>query len=178
MRRAVFLDRDGVINRVAVRDGKPFPPESVEVVEIIDGVGAALNDLRAAGYVLIVVTNQPDVARGKQSRQAVELIHARLLESLPLDEILPCYHDGDSCECRKPKPGALMGAADRLHLDLTRSFMVGDRWQDVEAGQRAGCRAMFIDYGYEERQPEAPFIRVASLTEAAAWILNRFEDTP
>ena len=140
MKRAVFLDRDGVINRAVVRDGKPHPPESADVLEIIDGVGGALERLRVAGYLLIVVTNQPDVARGKQSRQTIELMHAQLLDRLPLDEILPCYHDGDSCECRKPKPGALIGAADRLQLDLTRSFTVGDRWRDIEAGQRAGCR--------------------------------------
>lgn len=178
MRRAVFLDRDGVINRAVVRAGKPYPPDSVDALEIIDGTAAALERLRSAGYVLIVVTNQPDVARGTQCVEEVEAMHARLHGELPLDEILSCYHDGDACECRKPKAGALIAAAARWHLDLTRSFMVGDRWRDIEAGQRAGCQSLFVDYEYQEQQPEAPFIRVASLTEAVEWILSNSTDTP
>ncbi|MEP6835795.1 MAG: HAD family hydrolase [Gemmatimonas sp.] len=177
MRRAVFLDRDGVINRAFVRGGKPYPPDSVDTLEILDGVKDALTRLHNAGYQLLVVTNQPDVARGTQRLDVIEAMHERLRLELPLDEILACYHDGDDCECRKPKPGALLAAAERLQLDLTGSFMVGDRWRDIEAGQRAGCQSVFIDYGYKEQQPVAPFARVASLTDAANWILSKHPDT-
>ena len=170
--RAVFLDRDGVINRAVVREGKPYPPDSIDGIEIIDGVADALQRLRSAGYRLIVITNQPDVARGTQRRDTVEGMHAQLLQALPLHEIRACYHDGEFCDCRKPNPGALLDAAERWQLDLSRSFMVGDRWRDVAAGQRAGCQSFFIDYGYDEQQPEPPFTRVASLAEAAGWILN------
>lgn len=173
MRRAVFLDRDGVINRAIVRDGKPYPPHSANELEILDGVADALTRLHLAGYLLLVVTNQPDVPRGTQLLETIEAMHDQLKRELPLDEILACFHDGDGCECRKPKPGALLQAAERLHLDLAASFMVGDRWRDIEAGQRAGCQALFIDYQYNEQQPVAPFVRVNSLREAANWILSQ-----
>jgi D-glycero-D-manno-heptose 1,7-bisphosphate phosphatase len=170
--RAVFLDRDGVINRATVRDGKPHPPDTVDELEVLDGVPDALVKLHDAGFRLIVVTNQPDVARGSQTREAVEAMNARLTSALPVDEIVACYHDGDACDCRKPKPGALLDAARRHDIELDRSFMVGDRWRDIEAGQRAGCRCLFIDYGYREQQPAGPFVRVDSLAAAAEWILQ------
>jgi D-glycero-D-manno-heptose 1,7-bisphosphate phosphatase len=168
----VFLDRDGVINRAVVRDGKPHPPDSIEELEVLAGVPDALLKLRSAGFRLIVVTNQPDVARGTQTREAVEAIHARLTAELAVDEVVACYHDGDACECRKPKPGALFDAAHRHGVELERSFMVGDRWRDIEAGQRAGCRCLFVDHGYAEQQPAGSFVRVSSLAAAADWIIE------
>jgi D-glycero-D-manno-heptose 1,7-bisphosphate phosphatase len=174
VRRAVFLDRDGVLNRAVIRDGKPFPPDSLEELEILPGVPAALAGLRAAGFLLIVVTNQPDVAKGLQHRSVVESMHQRLRTELPLDEILVCYHqDSDECDCRKPAPGLLRDAAIHFELDLPSSYMVGDRWRDVDAGRRAGCRTVLLDYGYRERLPEnQPDVRVSSLTDGADWILG------
>jgi D-glycero-D-manno-heptose 1,7-bisphosphate phosphatase len=172
MTRAVFLDRDGVINRAIVRDGKPYPPQTIEALEVLAGVPDALSRLRNAGFRLIVVTNQPDVARGAQTRETVEAMHARLASELAVDEVITCYHDGDSCDCRKPKPGSLLDAARRHGLDLDRSFMIGDRWRDIEAGQRAGCQCLFVDHGYLEQQPADPFVRVPSLAAAAEWILE------
>jgi D-glycero-D-manno-heptose 1,7-bisphosphate phosphatase len=172
MARAIFLDRDGVLNHTTVRDGRPYPPHSLESLRLIEGVAAALLRLRGAGFLLIAVTNQPDVARGTTSRETVEQIHSRLMQQLALDEIITCYHDGDACECRKPKPGALLEAAQRYGLDLRQSYMIGDRWKDIEAGQRAGCTCLFIDYGYRERQPVPPFVTVSGLAAAADWILT------
>jgi D-glycero-D-manno-heptose 1,7-bisphosphate phosphatase len=172
-RSAVFLDRDGVINRAVVRGGRPHPPSSLDDLEILDGVAEALRALHDAGFLLIVVTNQPDVARGAQTIETVEAMHELLRRRLVLDEIVACYHDGDTCECRKPRPGALLDAARRHDIDLGASFMVGDRWRDIEAAHRAGCSAIFIDCGYDERQPEPPFVRVGSLAEAARCILSR-----
>jgi D-glycero-D-manno-heptose 1,7-bisphosphate phosphatase len=178
-RRAVFLDRDGVLNRALLRAGRPHPPSSVAELEITPGAREALADLRAAGYLLIVVTNQPDVARGKQSRETVELINARLMEQLPLDEIRVCYHDdGDGCACRKPLPGMLREAAAERGISLERSFMVGDRWRDIEAGERAGTRTIFIDHHYEERRPTDAHAEVATLADAARWILAHGETSP
>ncbi len=172
-RRAVFLDRDGVINRAVVRDGKPYPPASTDEVEVLPGVADGLRRLKAAGYVLIVVTNQPDVARGRQTREAVEAIHARLAAALPVDDFRVCYHDDkDDCACRKPKPGMIAAAARDHGVDLASSVMVGDRWRDVEAGRRAGCRTVFIDYGYSEPSPARPDAVVRSLAEAADYILS------
>ena len=176
VKSAVFLDRDGVINASVVRDGKPYPPASVDEMELLPGVPAALAALHAAGFQLIVVTNQPDVARGTQTRAAVDAIHERMRRDLPLDAIYACFHDdADDCACRKPKPGMLVNAAADLGIDLPSSFMVGDRWRDIDAGLAAGCRAIFIDRGYNERKPERFAVNVAGLPEAAAWIL---EQTP
>lgn len=173
-RRAVFLDRDGVINRALVRDGKPYPPAGVDELEALPGVAAALQRLKLAGYLLIVVTNQPDVARGTQSRAAVEAIHAQLASILPIDEFRTCYHDDDdACACRKPKPGLILDAARAHDVDLHASVMVGDRWRDIEAGRRAGCVTVFVDWAYQERQPEQPDVAVSSLREAVDWILSR-----
>ncbi|MGA9073108.1 MAG: HAD-IIIA family hydrolase [Candidatus Sulfotelmatobacter sp.] len=173
-RRAVFLDRDGVINRAFVREGKPFPPPTPQELEILPDVPKALQDLKSHGYELLVVTNQPDVGRGKQSRQALDAMHQSLFARLPLDDILVCCHtDQDKCDCRKPLPGMLLDAARKHNIDLPASFMVGDRWRDIEAGYNAGCRTILIDYGYSERPPDrVPDLRVGSLREAADWIIR------
>jgi len=173
MRRAVFLDRDGVVNRAVVREGKPYPPPSLSDLRLLPGVREACRLLREAGFALILVTNQPDIARGKANAGEVGEIHARLQRFLQLDDVRVCPHDDQSnCACRKPEPGLLLEAARQANIDLKSSFMIGDRWRDVEAGHRAGCQSIFVDYGYRERQPEGPFLRVRSLREAANWILR------
>jgi D-glycero-D-manno-heptose 1,7-bisphosphate phosphatase len=174
LRRAVFLDRDGVINRAIVRNGKPYPPATLDELEILTGVPEALHALKAAGFLLIGVTNQPDVVRGTQRREVVEAINAALISALPLDEILVCYHDDqDGCECRKPLPGLLIQAAFKYAVHLPSSFMVGDRWKDIEAGRRAGCTTVLIDCDYAEQISSPPDHRVHSLLEATAWIISR-----
>ncbi len=180
MKRAVFLDRDGVINRARVRDGKPYPPASLDELDILPGVGDAMRRLHAADFQLVVVTNQPDVARGTQRRETVEAMHAKLRESgLPIDAFYVCYHDGPAnCACRKPRPGMLTAASADLRIDLECSYLVGDRWRDIEAGQRAGCTAFFLDYGYDEPRPRPPYMAVSSLADAACWILGRFAPFP
>jgi len=173
MNRAVFLDRDGVINRAHVREGKPYPPSGWAEIEILPDVPQALMTLRRAGFLLIVVTNQPDVARGTTSREAVEEINKHLALHLAIDEFYTCFHDTqDGCECRKPQPGSLLAAARKYTIDLGSSYMVGDRWKDIEAGRRAGCKTIFIDYGYTEKQPESVDYRVSSLLDAAHIILG------
>jgi transaldolase len=173
MTRAVFLDRDGVLNHAVLRDGKPHPPADEEAMTIVAGAADALLRLRERDFRLIVVTNQPDVARGTQRRDVVEAMNAKLRAALPVDEVIVCWHhDGDGCDCRKPKPGALLDAARRHGIDLAQSFMVGDRWRDIEAGQRAGVQCLFIDRGYTERQPEGEFVRVESIVGAAEEILR------
>jgi D-glycero-D-manno-heptose 1,7-bisphosphate phosphatase len=177
--RAIFLDRDGVLNRAVVRDGKPYPPDSAADLEILPGVPEALTRLKQAGFLLLVVTNQPDVGRGTQSREAVETIHSRLRTELPLDDIFVCYHsDADGCSCRKPAPGLLEQAARQYALNLSACYLVGDRWRDVDAAHRAGCEAILLDYQYRERGPQMePAVRLHSLREAADWIL-RFQTAP
>jgi D-glycero-D-manno-heptose 1,7-bisphosphate phosphatase len=173
-RRAVFLDRDGVINKAVVRNGRPYPPADVRSLEILGGVPEALEALRAAGYVNVIVTNQPDIARGKTLLSTVDAIHDYLKSSLAIDGIYTCTHDDTAkCNCRKPAPGLLLRAADDLGIDLKSSFMVGDRWRDIEAGRAAGCRTAWIRYGYNEQDPQPPIDFVGDgLPSVADWILR------
>jgi D-sedoheptulose 7-phosphate isomerase len=174
LHRAVFLDRDGVLNRAVIREGRPFPPASEAQLEITADAKSLLQRLKERGYRLLVVTNQPDVAKGITARETVEAINLRLANELPLDDILVCYHtDAEECDCRKPKPGLLLEAARRHQIDLAASFMVGDRWRDVGAGQRAGCRTILIEVEYAEKSPAPPpDTEVHSLREAVDWILQ------
>lgn len=174
---AVFLDRDGVLNEAVMREGKPYPPATEAEVRIVSDAAEALERLKSRGVRLIVVTNQPDVARGTQTAEAVEAIHRRLRRELPIDDVLSCLHDdGDACPCRKPKPGLILEGAARHGVDPRRSFMVGDRWRDVDAGKAAGCRTIWIDRGYHEREPSRePDVRVGSLSEAVTWIMRQID---
>ena len=142
---AVFLDRDGVINRAIIREGKPHPPANLEDVVFSPGTFEAIQVLRKSGYLVIVVTNQPDVAKGIQSRETVEAIHRLICQQLHVDDIKVCYHiDEDNCCCRKPKPGMILDAAKEYMIDLTQSYVIGDRWRDIEAGKAAGCKTILI----------------------------------
>lgn len=175
LRPAVFLDRDGVINRALERDGKPYPPTSLAEFEILPGVTEACAKLKQAGFLLVVATNQPDVGRGTLAQSVVDSIHAHMTKVLPIDRVKVCFHPGkgaSDCDCRKPKPGMLLRAARELGIDLAQSWMVGDRWRDVDCGHAAGCRTVFIDYGYAEALREKPDFKVKNLAEAAQVILD------
>jgi D-glycero-D-manno-heptose 1,7-bisphosphate phosphatase len=173
-RPAVFLDRDGVLNEAVVKDGKPLPPGSAEEFRIISGTAEWLSELRRQGFLLLVVTNQPDVARGNQKRDAVERMERQLRDELPVDDVFTCFHDdADGCDCRKPKPGLITRAAKQYNVDLSRSYLVGDRWRDVDAGANAGCKTILLDRGYAERAPDSiPNASVASLGQGVDWILK------
>ncbi|HEY1786888.1 MAG TPA: HAD family hydrolase [Verrucomicrobiae bacterium] len=174
--RAVFLDRDGVINRALERNEKPYPPRSMDEFEILPEVPGACAKLKAAGFLLVVATNQPDVGRGTMQQSLVESIHAHMLTRLPIDRVEACFHPGQGasdCDCRKPKPGMLLHAARELKIDLAKSWMVGDRWRDVDCGYNAGCRTIFIDRGYSEELKHQPDFRVKDLAEAAEIILSQ-----
>jgi D-glycero-D-manno-heptose 1,7-bisphosphate phosphatase len=173
-RRAVFLDRDGVLIRALVREGRPFSALRPRELELLPGVEEACHKLREAGFVLVAVTNQPDIARGLASADAVESLNASLSTHLGLDDIVACPHDdADRCDCRKPAPGMLISSARRFGVDLTRSYMVGDRWRDIEAGRRAGVTTIHVAAGYDEPAPVDPDAVVTGLPEAVAWILER-----
>jgi D-glycero-D-manno-heptose 1,7-bisphosphate phosphatase len=176
-KRAIFLDRDGVLNPPVVRNGAPFPPDRVEDFELYPDVAEACAKLKEAGFLLIVVTNQPDVGRGTQTRAIVDAIHSKLRHVIPsLDAIEVCFHGGtehgDPCDCRKPKPGMVLRAAAAHEIDLGQSFLIGDRWRDVDCAHAAGCRAVFIDHGYREALKEKPEFTVSTLREAAEAILR------
>jgi D-glycero-D-manno-heptose 1,7-bisphosphate phosphatase len=174
LRPAVFLDRDGVLNVQLVRDGKPYAPERLEDFQLFESAAAACRALRAAGFALVVATNQPDVGRGLVAQAVIESMHRRLLELIPEIERIEVSYDpgrGENSPRRKPGPGMLLDAAAALGLDLSRSWMVGDRWRDVECGKRAGVRTVFIDYGYSDEHVTNPDHTVGTLREAVAIIL-------
>lgn len=174
-RSAVFLDRDGVLNESFTgTNGMPRPPSGLNEFVLVPGVHDLCRELRSLGFLLIVATNQPDVARGTQRREVVEAIHRLLRESVDLDDIRVCYHDdADGCDCRKPKPGLLLSAARDRGIDLASSFMIGDRWRDVEAGQRAGCATVLIQGGHADSISVEPTVRVYSLDGAVGWIRDQ-----
>jgi D-glycero-D-manno-heptose 1,7-bisphosphate phosphatase len=169
----VFLDRDGVLNRSVVRNGVPSPPESLDDLELLPGVREAVDQLRSAGYLIVVVTNQPDIARGTQSASVVDAMNAVVQRELAIDAVFVCPHDdADECECRKPKPGMLLEAIERFGIDRDRSFMVGDRWRDVAAGRAAGCRTVQVGWLDEGAQSVVATVRRADLEDAVRWILS------
>lgn len=171
MNRAVFLDRDGVLIKSEVRDGKPFALH--DSFEIYDQVEEAVAQIHAAGLLSILVTNQPDIGNGLVSVDAVNAINDQLQNKLGLTDVYVCPHTNeDGCECRKPGPGMLLAAQKKHDIDLARSFMVGDRWRDIGAGQAAGCKTVWVDRGYAEQQPDKPDHTVTALIEAMPFILG------
>lgn len=175
--RGIFLDRDGVINKPVVREGRPHPPETERDFELYEDVPDGCARLETAGYLLVVVTNQPDVGRGTQTRAAVEAMHQKMLGVLPqIVQVEVCWHAGagwaDPCDCRKPQPQMVLRAAKALHIDLTRSFLIGDRWRDIDCGHTAGCRTVFIDRNYSEKLRQPPDWTVRSFGEAVEVILR------
>jgi D-glycero-D-manno-heptose 1,7-bisphosphate phosphatase len=175
-RPAVFLDRDGTLNIQVIRNGQPYPPATLEEFRLFPEVPAACHALKAAGFALVVATNQPDVGRGTQSQAIVESMHAQLRQLLPeIEQVEVCYDagQGEPSRRRKPEPGMLLDAAAALGLDLARSWMIGDRWRDIDCGKRAGVRTIFIDFGYAEETNAPPDFTVKNFAEAARIILAR-----
>ena len=170
---AVFLDRDGVIVIPEFRDQRSFAPRRLADFRLYPDAAASLQRLKRAGFLLAVVTNQPDVGDGLITHSEVDAMHEIMARQLPLDAVKACFHGhGQACDCRKPKPGMILQAATELGINLTKSFMVGDRKSDIEAGRAAGCATVFIDLGYTLPAPDAPDYVVRSITEAANVIIE------
>lgn len=171
--KAIFLDRDGVINKLITRNGKAQAPYCIEELSLFEGVLEATLMLKKQGYLLIVVTNQPDVARGWVDKESVFLINSKILETIPLDDIQICFHtNDDKCECRKPKAGMLLRAAEKFNINLQKSFMIGDRYGDIAAGGTANCKTILVGPGDDQKDFPSPDFKVGSLLEAARIICN------
>jgi D-glycero-D-manno-heptose 1,7-bisphosphate phosphatase len=178
LKSAVFLDRDGVVNKAIVRNGLPYSPRQIEEFAILDGVKDAVTLLHKLDFQVVVVTNQPDVARAKLTYDTLEEFHRIIMEKIGIRHFYSCFHlDSDGCNCRKPKIGLFLRAAQDLSLDLKSSFLVGDRWKDIQAGQEVGCKCFFVEYNYAEKRPKPPFNTVFSLLEAAIMITGFKSDT-
>jgi D-glycero-D-manno-heptose 1,7-bisphosphate phosphatase len=173
LNRAVFLDRDGVVNLAYTRSGKPYPPKDLNQLVILTGVEESIKKLKKFGFSVVVITNQPDISNGNSSNEIVNALHKEISLLTGIEHFYICPHvEADNCQCRKPKPGLLLDAAKELNIDLRKSYMVGDRWRDVEAGQNAGCKNFFIDYNYREKRPTESFVTVSSLLHAVGLILG------
>jgi len=173
MHKAVFLDRDGVVNKSQVINGLPVAPKTFKDFEILDGVDWAICELKKYNWLVFIITNQPDISRGKILLNQVDSMHKFLMNNLPIDEIRVCSHDDSAkCSCRKPAPGMILDLQKKYSIDLGSSFLVGDRWRDISAGNVVGCRTIFIDHGYNEKQPEYHTHKVSNLVEATKWILK------
>jgi len=182
-KRCVFLDRDGVLNRPIVHNGRPYPPSRAEDVELYDDVLEGCEQLKNVGFLLVVVSNQPDVGRGTQSRSAAEAINKKVADALPqIDHFETCFHAGEGygepCDCRKPKPGMFFHAAQLMEINLSNSFMIGDRWRDIDCAKAAGCRAIFIDHQYAEPLRQTPDVTVRTFSEAVTAVLSINGDSP
>ncbi|MHB1861367.1 MAG: D-glycero-alpha-D-manno-heptose-1,7-bisphosphate 7-phosphatase [Gemmatimonadaceae bacterium] len=172
--RAIFLDRDGVLNALVQRGGRMVSPRTVAEFRMQPEAASAVSKLRAKGYGIFVVTNQPDVARGYLSRVELESMHG-VLAAIGLDEIVVCPHDdGDACRCRKPRPGMLLDIAERWSVTLADSVVVGDSWRDIEAGRMVGCRTVLVRSGAPDPHGPVviPDVTVPDLDAAVAWILG------
>ena len=174
-RPAVFLDRDGVLNEVILDDGGVRSPRTRAEFILVEGAVEAVDRLSSAGFLCVVVTNQPDVARGRLSPADADWFAERLLREVKVDSVRECRHDSvDSCECRKPRPGLLLDAAREMRIDLPASWMVGDRLVDMAAAERAGVKGLLIDRWWSERpssdgstvRVQNEFERLSSLGEA------------
>jgi len=149
--KAIFLDRDGVVDRVIMREGKPSSPWRFEEFEILPDVKECLEEFKRMGFLNIVFTNQPDISRGFLRIEDLEKMHKVIAERLPVDEIEFCPHDDkDNCSCRKPKPGLILKAAQKWSIDLKRSYVVGDGWKDIGAGKAVGCKTFLIRREYNK----------------------------
>ena len=175
-KKAVFLDRDGVLNLPIIKNGSPYPPTRLEEFHLYPDALESCVSLKNAGFLLVVATNQPDVGRGTQTQAVVEAMHDLLLRELPVDLVEVCYHGGtnysQTCTCRKPLPGMLLSAARKHEILLSESWMVGDRWRDVDCGQAAGCKTIFVQRSYAEKLKALPDYEVSSISEAAKLILS------
>ncbi len=177
VRPTIFLDRDGVLNHTEVIDGKPYAPKKFEDFNILSGTLEALSALKKNGFALAVVTNQPDVGNGTVEKKIIDQMNTKLLSKLPIDIVKVCYHaKTDGCYCRKPKPGMILEAAGDLHADVSNSYMIGDRWSDISAGNAAGCTTIFINNNYAEKIVDQPDVIVSSLIDAVDTILSRNMD--
>jgi D-glycero-D-manno-heptose 1,7-bisphosphate phosphatase len=171
--KAVFLDRDGVLCQAVVLDGKPYPPKDAESAVITLEAKELLTQLKAQGFLLIVVTNQPDVSRGSRTKDNVLAINQKLADQLPIDDFKICFHDhNDHCACRKPKPGLILEAVKEREIDLSQSWLIGDRASDIEAGRAAGCRTIFLDFEYTEPKPARPDFVYKNLKDAINHIIK------
>ena len=180
LRRAVFLDRDGVLVKPDFREGRSFAARTLTEFSIYPYAKDCVHRLQTLGFLVVVVTNQPDVTAGLLSIETVIEMHRLLLNETGVDDIEVCYDSREKpTRRRKPQPGMLEDSAAKLNIDPLQSYMVGDREIDIEAGNQIGCTTIFVDLGYTAHDaPHGQAVSVLSLVDAVAWICSRENLTP
>ena len=174
MKKAVFLDRDGVLSKTRIKKGKSFAVKKLKDFKLFYGSEESVKKLKLAGFMVIVVTNQPDVGKKIISRIVLKKMHDRLKKKTKVDAIYSCTHSqDDNCFCRKPKPGMILNAAKKHNINLKKSFMVGDRSSDILAGKKANCRSIFLDKKYFEKKPKVQEATFNNLVQATNYILKQ-----
>lgn len=151
-KKAIFLDRDGVINDVIFRgSNKPIAPWSLEEFKLYVGIEEPLRQLSDSGYLLFVVSNQPDISKGLVDIQIVQQMNDIIVSQFPIEKVVFCPHeDRHKCACRKPKSGMLIELAAEYGVDLNASYLIGDNWKDIAAGEAAGCKTILIKRAYNK----------------------------
>ena len=175
MKKAVFLDRDGVVSRAVVINNRPFSIRRASDLQILDEVNEALGIFGKLALIPIIISNQPDVARGLLSQLEHEKIESKIVTLTGISKIYTCTHDEkDNCFCRKPKPGLILKAAEDHDIDITKSYLIGDRWRDMDLAKNVDCRSFFINRNYEEKYPEYFDYETGSILESAK-IIEKLE---
>ncbi len=173
MRKAIFFDRDGVLIKTDIKSGSPVAINDNNNVEFATNQVNLFKELKLKGFLFFLFTNQPDVARGKVLKVEVDLINIRVAERYLLDDIFVCYHDDiDNCMCRKPKNGLILEARDKYNLNLNQSFVIGDRWRDMDAAENSNCKSVFIDHHYSEKHPSKYKFSFENIDDALRFIIG------
>jgi D-glycero-D-manno-heptose 1,7-bisphosphate phosphatase len=179
MNKSVFFDRDGIINKALVKNNKPYSPLTVKEFKFTDYIKLGCEALERAGFFLFIVTNQPEISRGNLQQNELNLINLLIYQTLPVKEILVCPHSHeDLCSCRKPSAKMISDAANSYNIDLKNSWLIGDRWKDIDCGFKAGCKTIFVDYNYDEILKEKPNFIVSSVSSAINIILEESKKRP
>lgn len=170
---AVFLDRDGVVLRGKIHNGKLYAINNIEKVFFYPKVKQSI-DLLKKSFKVFIITNQPDIGNNKVTYEEVKKVNQLIINKLKIDKIYMCPHSKNiRCKCRKPNPYFILKAAKDYNIDLKKSYMVGDRGSDILSGYKAGCKSIFINRKYKESKPLLQIKTVYSLNEATRFILNR-----
>ena len=174
MNKAVFLDRDGVINKTIIIDGKSYAPRLLKDFKIFPKVKSDVKKLKNNGFKVFVITNQPDIGNKLLKKKTLNEMHSLLKTKVSIDKIYYCPHTrSDRCKCRKPKPGMIIKASNESNIYLKESYMVGDRKIDIDAGLKAGCKTIFVNNNYYEKKPTKQEKTVKSLHAAVRYILKK-----
>lgn len=165
-KKAIFFDRDGVLIQAPLsKDRKPESIKFLKEISLVKGIKKLCKFYKKKGFNLFMVTNQPDFSRKKNTKKNIKLINNYLKKKLALDYNFVCYCDHESCPNRKPNPGMLFMAKKKFSVNLKKSYLIGDRWRDIGAGKKAGCKTIFINRSYNEKISFKPNFQIKNLSE-------------